>query len=101
MFNIWIDKFTFHSFHDMKCTFQSHITILMLWCAIIFSRFYFKGCVGTHALSGTWGLIVAGLFIRKNHLMNELSLNKASTGLFFVSKPFIFVACIFTVYYCY
>ncbi|XP_052799138.1 putative ammonium transporter 3 [Mya arenaria] len=41
------------------------------------------GCVGTHAVSGTWGMLVAGLFIRKDQLLNALYLHKASTGLFY------------------
>ncbi|WAR01949.1 AMT3-like protein, partial [Mya arenaria] len=42
-----------------------------------------SGCVVTHAVSGVWGMLVAGLFLRKDKLLNALYLHKASTGLFY------------------
>jgi ammonia channel protein AmtB len=46
---------------------------------------YVTGCVGTHALSGFWGMLAAGLFIRDDSLLEALYLQGATAGAFYVS----------------
>ena len=43
------------------------------------------GCVGTHAATGAWSLIAAGLFIRKDGLLDALFMSNVQNGLFYVS----------------
>ena len=46
----------------------------------------FVGCVGTHAMSGAWGLLAAGLFTRDDSLLDALYLKQVKPGLFYVGQ---------------
>lgn len=47
---------------------------------------FYLGCVGTHAVSGIWGILAAGLFLRKDETLNAKYLSRASPGLFYVRR---------------
>ena len=64
---------------ELHCILMSVTPLLVL----------FEGCVGTHAMSGAWGLLVPGLFIRKDNLLDALFLHNARSGAFYVSNTLL------------
>lgn len=44
----------------------------------------FSGCVGTHAFSGIWSLLAAGIFIKKDTLAGAIQLGSVGDGLIHV-----------------